>query len=618
MAKSRSSSRGSIIAVFLAIIVILGVAGYFFLKSGIMPLGFDAVSIITAAENLQKKSDFVIEYNISATQTLEATKSAQYRRVERKLGSFVRVDSFLTDATLVTRYIVNSQGSFLCSFLEGETAQCYDLTEKLNKTDQDMDVFKNWQKSGVVTAKISSKNIRISGKERTCDQLETTLEGKNLTEAMIAEITKLMPDKPTQDDMTKSKGLLDEMKVTTSNCYDRETGLPLITERITSIGDQQMVSSQVATAISRDLQTIDKLKQNTIVTSETETFKLLRNPIIDGDTLYFVGEKGIITIKDGKLVSRDEEVSRKFGDVRAITKFQGNMYMGANFGLFRQVDGKWKRELDMVKTFAGQKFIIVGNTLYAGTGNGVFVLQKDVWTQPNASFKDMGTIHQFADVGGKFYALTRKGVYLYEADKWSEVLSIPDYGDRKLYADGDHLFVSTNSKTLEIKNKQSELITDYKTTGDVNDVIFYKGDVFVAGNKGIYSSNEKLRASDKTVSYAKDFLIFQDGLYAATDAGIYKLTDQGWVSVNSEDIGSINKLFNKDGSLYAGGIMGTYRFDGTSWIEVAVTDVNNFYQVGNRLYVTSSSETFLKEIIEERGDPKKLFDLPVDAKVIKL
>ena len=47
-------------------------------------LGSDTESIIAAAKKLQKNSNYHAVYNIIISDTLEATKPAKYKRVERK------------------------------------------------------------------------------------------------------------------------------------------------------------------------------------------------------------------------------------------------------------------------------------------------------------------------------------------------------------------------------------------------------------------------------------------------------------------------------------------------------------------------------------------------------
>jgi len=559
-------------------------------------LGSDTESIIAAAKKLQKNSNYHAVYNIIISDTLEATKPAKYKRVERKFGSFERIDSFLDDLTPATRYIANEQGNFLCSFVQEETPLCYDISAKQKQAEQEknsQDILSNWLKQGLIKAEIGSQKIIVNEEERICDQVVTTLVGKNFTQDKLGDITNLMIDKPTIEDLEKSKDILSQLEITSSNCYDRTVGLPLKTERTTVMKDQSQKASQELISLNQNPKFIEKLTAKTLITAETETFKNLEKAFLIGGTLYLIGEGGIYIVKDGRLIEHNKEIIRSTGNINALTQFGGKMYLGADRGLYRLIDGEWKVEIDMLKTFSVIDFIEFNSSLYVITGKGVFTLVKDKWVQPNSTFKETEGATGIKIVNGKLNVISQKGIFIFDGKNWTKIFSLYKYGKGKLFASEDRLFVATETAVLEISNNQSTRISDYKTTGDIFDVVSYKNNIFVGGWKGIFSDNEKYKMDEKIVGKARNFLIFQENLYVATDAGVYRLSDSGWNLLNNADMGVIDTLFDKDGVLYVGGMFGVYRFDGFDWINTPVTDVNKFYQVGNRLYVISSSKTFI-------------------------
>lgn len=584
------------------------------------PLGKDALSILTASEKLQKSSNYHVAYNVSVSDTLEATKPARFRRVERKKGNNIRIDTYLSGLIPATSYFENAQGKFLCSFVQEETPQCYDLTQKskAEKNYSDREILANWLKNGAVKTKIGSQTFKAAGDERACDQLETTLIGKDITSDLLGDITKLIPDKPTEEDSAKSRQILDGLAIKSLNCYDRETGLPLKTVRTTTYGQQEQVSAQTADFLSAEPKYIEKLAAKKIITSTSTAFRLFQKIVADGDTIYMAGERGLYMLKDGKLLKHDQEINRSAGDIYALILFQGKMYMGASRGLYSLNDGKWKQDIDMLKTWSGNDFIEFKNTLYAATGNGVFVLEKNSWIQPNSTFKDMGRALELAVSKGSLYTVTDKGLYRYNQGRWSELYKDSEFGKRKIFADKDYLLVGSPSAVLEEKDGKPNLIANWKTTGDVFDAISYGNNIFIAGQKGIFATDKKYILDAEKIGYGRDFFVFQDRLYAGTDGGVYRLEEFGWSQFSNEDVGEIDAFIDKDGVLYAGGLLGTYRFDGSSWISVPVTDVNSFYSLGGRLYVISNNKTFLNEITEVNGDPEEIFNLPVKAKIIKL
>ena len=621
-------------AIFIALAAILGLSIFLIfiflnkdksLKKSLInlealrpPLGKDTLSILDASDKLQKSGNYHVTYNVTSLSTLEATSAARFTRVERKKGNNLRIDTYLSGHIPATSYFVNAEGKFFCSFLQ-EEAQCVELTEKIKSRGKasDREILASWIKNGAVKEKIDSQTIKIGQDDRTCDRVETTLIGKNISSKLLEEVTELIPDKPAEEDTTKTKEILDKLTVVSSNCYDRETGLPLTTIRNTTFGNEKQTSTQTVDFLSASPRYIEKLSARNIISSDSTTYRLLRSIEADGEIIYMGGEKGLYLVKDGKLIKHDQEINRTAGDIYDLILYKGKMYMGASRGLFSQSDGKWVQDIDTLKTWEGRDFIEYKNTLFAATGNGVFVLEKNTWTQPNSSFKDMGKAGEFAVTGGNLYTVTDKGLYKYREGKWDQLYEDNKFGKRMLFSDKEYLLVSTASAVLNIKDDKPSLVADWKTTGDVFDTISFNGNVYVAGRKGIYSTDKKYVLDAETIGYGRDFFVFQNKLYAGTDAGVYRLEDYGWNQVSNEDIGEIDTFSEKDGVLYAGGLLGIYRFDGSSWVSGPVTDVNEFYSSGDHLYVISNNRTFLNEVSEVAGDIEMIFNLPKEAKIVK-
>lgn len=619
------------------VLVVLTAAAFFTIPSfrnllsifpATRPLGSDPTTILRKARELREKANYEVEYEVLAKNTLEATQSASFRRVERKHEKFARVDLYLSNV-LVSQYIANQDGTYGClNFEDGNQPPCYNLSQKLKETekkfaalkpDWNFDLIDGWLKAKAVSATVKPDKAVVNGQIRICEEINLSLTGNSLTATLLEKLTQYFPKATNQTDRDNAQKFLNRLTVTSSTCFDRETGLPLRNERVVSIDQEKQLVGETALSLKVNPSFIKSLGSKVVLGDKDAKRNSFLKSLAEGENFYLAGENGLYIFKNGKPEAYDKELARKLGSIQDLITFQGKFYVAGN-GLHSFSQNQWKEELEYLKTFNVNDLIIFGDSLYFGSGKGVFVLQKDSWQQPNASFSDLSGVLQLLAAKGKLHALTDKGVYVLDQGSWRQLTAFEkySYGRKKLFESQDRIFLAESGRLREIDGNKIILLVERRGQDEFYDVVVFNGEVFAVSEHGIFSTRKELRLSDDVTDWVRDLIVFRGSLYAAADHGVYRLVNDQWAPIGRFSISQADVLFEFDGALYSGGVLGVYRIDGEQILPAPLSEALRFFSDGQRLYVSALENDVLHEVTTEKVDPREAFDLPANAQVKNL
>ena len=625
-----------LVSLALAIVLVVGNLLFLAYSQGLFPflssiqnpsLGSDAVTVLKKADELRKKSNYLVEYEVRSKNSLEATASAVFRRVERKYKDLSRIDFYFGSAGVSSQYFVNDQGKYAClNFKDPNEPPCYDLTKKMDESekkltsvapDWNLTVMSDWLSQQAATASVQPQTVTVNGLSRSCEQVNLTLTGKSLTPALLEKLTQYFPTPPTAQSLEEASKLLERAAVTAATCYDRVTGLPLKNERTVTLDQTQQVVRETALYLNLDPVFTKSLTSRPIVSAGEAKSRSFQVSLVDGPYLYLAGENGLYIFKDGKLEKHDAEVTRSLGPINDLVSFQGKLYLTGR-GFYSYAEEKLKEEMDYLKTFGVYDFIIFDGSLFAATGKGTRILQEGAWQQPNDSFSSLGSASRFAAAGGKLYLLTNQGVYLFSEGRWKKIFSIDSYGTRRLIESGGRIFLAEPGKLTEIDDGKITPLVNYRGPATFSDAVDHSHDVVAVSETGLYSTRQELNLKKERTGWARDLIIFQGALYAAADHGVYRLADDAWTRLNGFDLSQADLLFEFKNNLYVGAVLGAYQITAEEVLQSPLSEVDRFFTDGQRLYTSSLEGSVLHEVTAEKGDPQEAFDLPKDAKIKNL
>ena len=587
------------------------------------PLGNDPAGILAEARKRQEKSDYFAEYDMAVTGPFADPKRSRFRLVEKKWDNFFRLDSYLGDTALINSFIKNNNGVFDCNFAESrKEAPCYKLAPEAavpgSAFNLDVGVLKELvDRRAIEASLVMGKEVSVGGDPRVCDGFDYILKGENLNEETVAAAARQMLPDISAEDITITQKLLSLLSVQSSLCFDRETGLPLISSTTGSVGTTTETTVKTAVSLIPRAEFSHTLSLSSIIEKNPDDKYFqgqyrLSHQAEDGENLYLGAGTGIFTIKDGRLVSYDTQTR----GVGAMISFQGTLYAGNSGGIWAKTAEGWKFQLKNEP----RGFAIHNGQLYAATIYGVFQLKDGQWIQPNASYKLPDSAQRVFSAGGFLLATTlTEGSFILDGENWRLLRESKSYGENHRFsADSGRTFARISSDFYEFKGGELALIAPFSATGGVNDYAVFNGEVYTGGTRGIYQAGKGFIADEKVMGEVADLLVYKGALYAAGETAVYRLEGDAWRVVGDQhSFTRPESLTEMGGELYGFGPLGVYRLEGDAWTGVDLISISRLISHRGHLYAVSFTDGMLHEIKSEINDPALAFALPESAKIIE-
>ena len=286
----------------------------------------------------------------------------------------------------------------------------------------------------------------------------------------------------------------------------------------------------------------------------------------------------------------------------------------------------------------------IGNNLYAGTDNGLF-LSTNYGATWNAISNGLTNkvIRAFTHIGNSLFVGTLDGIYI-SNDGGANWIAHNDGLSSKsiwcLIANNNILYAGTNIGGGVFRSTNNGLNwTDISTTETkfyqrgVSAMIEYKGSIIVGTfhdieTGGIYRLKDNEQSWEKltTVKYVKSFAKTNDELFAGTwnSTGIISTTDNGvtWKTKNNGlNVSDVYGLYFINDNLYAGTHLGGSYLstnNGTSWTSIKQNITNStaicFAQVDSSLYVGTDGGIWRKDPNLKRNI--SLSSNPIDGGIV--
>ncbi|OGZ96870.1 MAG: hypothetical protein A2676_02885 [Candidatus Sungbacteria bacterium RIFCSPHIGHO2_01_FULL_51_22] len=588
------------------------------------PLGSDPIALLREAEKRQKDADYYVEYDVAVTNPAADEQHSRMRTIEKKWQNNLRIDSYLGSAR-TNSIIKNDDGIFGCNIAENsKESPCYTLPTEDAARDPEHtvelgnEVFGDLIRQGAIEPHmVGGKEVRVGGMTRVCDGFEYALKGEALGEDVVVAFSRrLLPD-VSSEDITDAKNALATFSVETSLCFDRETGVSLLSDTSATIGTTTERYTRTATTFFPRAEFSHTLTLKPLIEKDpTDSYFHGENRLgasaTDDEFLYVGGKSGMFKLKDGEIISQEKVP----GGVDVIKIFHGKMYVSNSTGVYAHEADGWKESLKV--SYAGH-FKVLRDELYVATFYGSYVLRNGAWVQPHASFKDLEWIESLAEKGGFLYAVNKDGgLYILDGGEWQLLQEVNPYRESQRFRErGERLFLLRSGDLFELRGGDIVPISKYSDGVSVNDFEVFDGKVYIGGYRGVYVAGEGFISDEKATGEVSDLIVYRGSLYMAGETAVYRLEHGVWRVVG--DPYSFTRpvgLVELAGALYGFGPVGVSRLDEDSWTSVDLMSVSNLLTHRGRLYAVSFNKGMLHEIISIVNERSETFALPAGAKII--
>jgi hypothetical protein len=212
----------------------------------------------------------------------------------------------------------------------------------------------------------------------------------------------------------------------------------------------------------------------------------------------------------------------------------------------------------------------VGTTVYAGMGEGKVYQYNGAWKEIGVA-NTTGDVEDFIVIGTDIYAAVGWSLYAYDGSNWYNTDG-PRAAISGLAYNGSLLFVGGNgniSKYNRNSNKWTEIAwLPHSYSYGLNDLAYFKDGMYAASDLGVYiyddSRNKWISTGCPTGS--RSLLADGDYLYAGRE-NIYRYDGTSWSDTGGLTDDSMWRLARVGDFVCAGSIYGCiYKYDGASWL----------------------------------------------------
>jgi hypothetical protein len=221
-------AAGGVLLIGILIIVLSVMRGEE--PSGNTVLRFDNT---LSAQEKEAQTDYRAEYTNIIDTTINGDNLEQkFRIAVLKLGSIKKTSVFANSVILLQELFEENNITTLCNYGRMITdVSCFvvpkdDRAAQIESGDVLFQALKNMD---VVTMETQRKTVSVGGQERACDQERYELQPENITEGNIKGLFSglLESDQEGEDASTFAEELAVIKEVSSSICYDAQTGVPL-------------------------------------------------------------------------------------------------------------------------------------------------------------------------------------------------------------------------------------------------------------------------------------------------------------------------------------------------------------------------------------------------------
>lgn len=343
---------------------------------------------------------------------------------------------------------------------------------------------------------------------------------------------------------------------------------------------------------------------------------------IDSVLYAGTGSAGVFQSADGGISWEEVGAQPEQLDIMALQSIENTLYAGTGNGVYRSADGgsTWEK-IGNGLNFSIKTLYSDGNVLYAGTSNGgVFEFNSDenMWINHNSDKTFSSDVHAISKIENTLYAGTGNGVYKSDSvGSWGEVgTAIQGLNINSLCFLNGNLYAATQKKGVYRLLDGGDWLPFNSgiTTQEAKRIFTSENILYVSTHPdGVFArednGNNWVAANNGLIDYEVTAIARKGGeLFIGTDsAGIFKSNDDGanWKAINNvrnDSVylvgGAINTLHvQSNGYIYAG-TEGNHVFfssdDGSSWNQQPNgigSTVKSIVSIGSNLYAGTSGDS---------------------------